>query len=119
MKAALRPGGVIYFHVHLYTSNTGHHDIRAFTGGADDLPPWAHLRPSTQGQVMSSAWLNRWRLRDWRAMLDKHAPGYEEYRETYDDTARLLLSPAIRAELAGFDEEELLTFETYFLWKKP
>lgn len=75
MKAALRPGGVIYFHVHLYTSNTGHHDIRAFTGGTDDLPPWAHLRPSTQGQVTPSAWLNQWRLRDWRAMLDKHAPG--------------------------------------------
>lgn len=119
MKAALRPGGVIYFHVHLYTSNTGHHDIRAFTGGADDLPPWAHLRPSTQGQVTPSAWLNRWRLRDWRAMLDQHAPGYEEYRETYNDAARPLLSPEIRAELAGFDEEELLTFEVYFLWKKP
>lgn len=48
-----------------------------------------------------------------------YAPGYEEYRETYDDTARPLLSPEIRAELAGFDEEELLTFEVYFLWKKP
>lgn len=119
MKAALRPSGVIYFHVHLYTSNTGHHDIRAFTGGAGDLPPWAHLRPSTRGQVTPSAWLNQWRLRDWRAMLDEHAPGYEEYRETYDDTARPLLSPEIRAELAEFDDEELLTFEVFFLWKNP
>jgi SAM-dependent methyltransferase len=119
MKAALRPGGVIYFHVHLYTSNTGHHDIRAFTGGADDLPPWAHLRRSTQGQVTSSAWLNQWRLRDWRAMLDEHAPGYEEYRETYNEQARPLLSPEIRVELTEFGDEELLTFEVFFLWRKP
>lgn len=119
MKAALRPGGVIYFHVHLYTSNTGHHDIRAFTGGTGDLPPWAHLRPSTHGQVTPSAWLNKWRLRDWRAMLDEHASGYEEYRETYDDVARPLLTPVIRTELAEFDEEELLTFELYILWRKP
>lgn len=51
MKAALRPGGVIYFGLHLYTSNTGHHDIRVFTGGASKLPPWAHLRASTKGDV--------------------------------------------------------------------
>jgi len=119
MKSALRPGGVIYFGVHLYTSNTGHHDIRAFTGGAGSLPPWAHLRASTKGEVTSSAWINRWRLRDWRAMLDEHAPGYQEYRETYGDASRPLLRPEIRAELAEFDDEELLTFDVFFLWQKP
>lgn len=119
MKAALRPGGVIYFHVHLYTSNTGHHDIRAFTGGAAELPPWGHLRASKQGQITPSAWLNKWRLRDWRGMLNENAPGYEEFRETYDEVARPLLKPEIRAELSEFDEEELLTFEAFFLWKKP
>lgn len=119
MKAALRPGGAIYFGIHLYTSNTGHHDIRAFTGGADRLPPWAHLRESTKEEVTSSAWLNQWRLRDWRTMLDEHAPGYEEYRETYDEEARQLLSPEIRAELAEFDDEELLTVDVFYLWQKP
>ena len=119
MKSALRPGGVIYFGIHLYTSNTGHHDIRAFTGGAGDLPPWAHLRASTKTEVTSSAWINPWRLRDWRAMLDEHAPGYQEYRETYGDAARPLLRPEIRAELAEFDDEELLTFDVFFLWQKP
>lgn len=119
MQSALRPGGVMYFHVHLYTSNTGHHDIRAFTGGSGELEPWAHLRPSTQGQVTPSAWLNQWRLRDWRSMLEKQAPGYEEFRETYNDTAKSLLTGAIRAELAEFEFEELLTFEVFFMWKKP
>jgi SAM-dependent methyltransferase len=120
MKAALRPGGVIYIAIHLYTSNTGHHDMRAFTGGADKLPPWPHLRESTKGQVTPSAWINKWRLRDWRAMLDEHAPGFEEYRQIYDEPAeRRLLTPGIRAELAEFDEEELLTTDVYFLWRKP
>lgn len=119
MKAALRTGGVIYFHVHLYTSNTGHHDIRAFTGGADKLPPWAHLRPSTAGQVTSSAWLNQWRLKDWREMLAQETPGFQEFRETYDESAASLLSTEIREELSGFDVEELLTYEVFFLWKKP
>jgi hypothetical protein len=101
------------------TSNTGRHDIPAFTGGAGNLLPWAHLRPSTNGQVTPSAWLNQWRLRDWRAMLDEHAPRYEEYRETYNEAAHPLLSPGIRAELAEFDDEEPLTFDVFFLWKKP
>jgi hypothetical protein len=115
MKAALRPGGVIYFGIHLYTSNTGHHDIRAFTGGAGNLPPWAHLRALTKGDITSSAWLNQWRLRDWRAMLAEHAPGYEEYRETYDEAAnRRLLSPDIRTELSEFEDEELLTTDVFF-----
>ena len=119
MKAALRPGGVLYFGIHLFTSNTGHHDIRAFTGAAGGLPPWAHLRASTAGQVNSSAWLNKLRLRDWRALLHEHAPAYEEYRETYDDEARTLLTPGIRSELAGYDDEELLTVDVFFLWRKP
>lgn len=120
MKAALRPGGVIYFGLHLYTSNTGHHDIRAFTGGALSLPPWGHLRASTKNEVRSSAWLNQWRLRDWRSMLDEYAPGYEEYRQTYGEAdSRQLLNPDIRAELADFDDEELLTVDVFFLWKKP
>ena len=118
MKSALRPGGVIYFGIHLYTSNTGHHDIRAFTGGAANLPPWAHLRASTKGEVTPSAWINQWRLRDWRTMLDEHAPGYQEYRETYGEAARPLLSPEVRAELAEFDDEELLTNEVFYLWQK-
>jgi SAM-dependent methyltransferase len=119
MNAALRPGGVVYFHVHLYTSNTGHHDIRAFTGAAADLPPWGHLRPATEGQVTPSAWLNRWRLRDWRKLLNEEMPGFEEYRETYDNSALALLSPEIRSELSEFDDEELLTYEVFFLWQKP
>ena len=57
---------------------------------------------------------------DWRAMLDKHAPGYEEYRQVYDEPAeRRMLTPEIRAELVEFDDEELLTTDVHFLWRKP
>jgi hypothetical protein len=53
-------------------------------------------------------------------MFAEHAPGYEEYRQIYDEPAeRRMLTPEIRAELVEFDDEELLTTDVYFLWKKP
>jgi SAM-dependent methyltransferase len=62
MVHALRPGGVLFISLHLYTCNSGHHDIRAFTGQEEVLPLWGHLRSSTQHLVTPSAYLNRWRL---------------------------------------------------------
>lgn len=56
----LRPGGVLYIGIHLYTSNSGPHDLRAFTGFP--LPFWAHLRASTSHSIQPSSYLNEWRL---------------------------------------------------------
>lgn len=118
--AALRPGGVLCVGVHLYTSSSGHHDIRVFTGQGRALPHWAHLRPSTRDLVRPSAVLNGWRLADWRALLRDVAPGFSELQERYrEDELRAALTPEVRAELAGYDEEELLTTDAFFLWRKP
>jgi hypothetical protein len=51
--------GVLYIGIHLYTSNSGHHDLRAFTGFP--LPFWAHLRASTSHLIQQSSYLNEWR----------------------------------------------------------
>lgn len=116
----LRPGGAFCLGVHLFTSNTGHHDIRAFTGAARELPLWAHLRASTFRLVEPSAVLNEWRLDDWRQLLRAKAPGFVEYREAYgEERLRQGLTPALRAELAKYSEEELLTTDVFFLWRKP
>ena len=56
---SLQPGGVLYIGIHLYTSNSGHHDLRAFTGFP--LPFWAHLRASTSHLIQPSSYLNEWR----------------------------------------------------------
>lgn len=116
----LRPGGVFYIGIHLYTSNNGHHDIRSFTGGSGSLPPWAHLRAATRGAVRPSAVLNQLRLKEWRALVKGIAPDAEEFQERYDD-ARLgaLLTGPLREELADYDEEELLSVDLFYLWRKP
>ena len=117
---ALRPGGVFYVGIHLYTSNTGHHDIRAFTGGAWDLPPWGHLRPTTKHLIQPSAYLNECRLPQWRATFDAKAPGCQEFLQDYDaETSRKRLTPDLRKELSQYSDDELLSVEAFYLWKKP
>ncbi len=118
---ALRPGGIFYISIHLYTSNNGHHDIRSFTGRGDEVPLWGHLRESTRHLVNPSAYLNEWRLQQWRALMNQYAPGYREYLEQYEHPevyGPSLLGP-LRTELADYDEIELLTVNAIFAWKKP
>lgn len=117
---ALRPGGVLYICVHHWTSNTGHHDLRAFTGEEDALPLWAHLRPGHEHEVESSAWLNKLRLADWRRIFEEHCPGHTEYQHRYDEASlRARVPDQIRAELAAYSDEELYTVDLFFRWRKP
>ncbi len=119
--ASLKPGGIFYVSLHLWTSNNGHHDIRAFTGGETELPLWAHLRPSQRNMITPSSWLNEWRLPQWRALIDEIAPGAEEYLEQYEhpESYGSQLDEALRQELNDYSDEELLTVNVVYLWKKP
>ena len=121
LDASLKRGGVLYVSIHLYTSNTGHHDIRAFTGGAGELPLWAHLRPSTQALVHPSAFLNRWRIAQWRELFARLAPGAREYRDEYRhrEWYEPLLNRELRSELAAYSDEELFTVDLTYAWRKP
>ncbi len=116
----VKPGGVIYLSIHLYTSNNGHHDIRAFTGQEEKLPIWGHLRESTRSQLHPSSYLNRWRLAQWRELFSSVTPGYVEFLESHDYRIKYgpRLTPEIRAELADFTEEELFTVDAVYMWRK-
>jgi SAM-dependent methyltransferase len=117
---ALRPGGAFLLGIHLYTSNSGHHDPRAFTGGGDDLPAWGHLRPATASEIRPNALLNRLRLDEWRRLFTARAPGHQESLQDYGaEQLRPLLTPALRAELAGYTDEELLTVDAFYAWRRP
>jgi SAM-dependent methyltransferase len=117
---ALRPGGALLIGIHLYTANNGHHDPRAFTGDDDALPPWGHLRAATAAQLRPNAQLNRLRLADWRRLFTERAPGHRETLQDYGaERLRPLLTPALRAELAGYSEEELLTVDAFYAWRRP
>lgn len=118
---ALRPGGVLYLSIHLYTCNNGHHDMRAFTGHEDALPLWAHLRPNTRHLVSPSAYLNEWRLAQWRDLFDELTPGYQEFLDQYEhpEVYGPLLEGQLGAELSDYSREELLTVNAVYGWRKP
>lgn len=117
----LRPGGGIFTSIHLYTSISGHHDIRAFSGGLDTLPLWGHLRPALASQIVPSAYLNQWRLADWRCLFGEMTPGYSEILETADipQVYGPKLAGALREELKAYTDEELLCLNALYIWKKP
>jgi SAM-dependent methyltransferase len=118
---ALRPGGIFYISLHLYTSNYGHHDIRAFTGSLKDLPLWGHLRPSTEHLITPSSYLNEWRLSQYRETFSKKSPGYVEILEKFEhpEVYGPYLTGDLREELADYDDDELLTVNAVYIGKKP
>lgn len=117
---ALQPGGVFYISLHLYTSNSGHHDIRAFTGKEDALPLWGHLRSSTRHLIEASSYLNEWRLSQWRELLNAKAPGFTEYLESYEHKEKYgsQMTPELRSTLSDYTDEELYTVNAIYMWKK-
>ncbi|MEM9774273.1 MAG: methyltransferase domain-containing protein [Chloroflexota bacterium] len=118
---ALKPGGALLISLHLYTSNYGHHDIRAFTGKAADLPHWGHLRPNHKDSIYPSAYLNEWRLHQYREIFDELAPGYTEYLDMYEHPE--VYGPEIKGQLAeelkDYSLDELLTVNVVYAWQKP
>lgn len=119
--ASLKPGGVFYISLHLFSSYNGHHDIRAFTGDEDMLPLWAHLRPSTKQLVSPSSYLNEWRLAQWQALFNEVTPGADEYLDEYEARERFtpLLTRELRQELASYSDQELFTINAVYVWQKP
>lgn len=117
----LKPGGIFYISLHLYTSNNGHHDIRAFTGDEDNLPLWPHLRTATEHAIAPSAYLNKWRLPQWRELFGSAAPGHQEILEAYESYERFQprMTTALRQELADYSDEELYTINAVYTWRKP
>jgi SAM-dependent methyltransferase len=116
----LRPGGVAYVSVHLYTSHSGQHDPRIFAQGRPVAPLWPHLRPELAHTVHSSAHLNRLTLRQWRDLFDSVMPGVHfAYDRDEDDLRGALAQLREQGELVGLTDEELLTVNVIALWQKP
>ncbi|TPV95693.1 MAG: class I SAM-dependent methyltransferase [Myxococcales bacterium FL481] len=119
VKRVLFPGGVACVYVHLFTSETGAHDVRVLSGQRDGIPYWAHLRPEHRHLVRPNSYLNEVRLGDWRALFDSHWPGarFELFREPHlqGELARVRQLGG----LANYEDDELLSSVLAVLWKKP
>ena len=115
----LRPGGVAHMITHLYTSHTGAHDTRLFLD-PHALPPWPHLRDGTRALVQPNAYLNEWRLADYRRVFEDHWPGQTDWLGIEDYPAQSDLD-ALRAagELAGYADKELRASVLVTRWRKP
>ena len=119
---SLKPNGVLYISLHLYTSNDGHHNIESLIGNIDKLPPWGHLRPSIRHLVEPHCYVNRWDLAQWRNLFSKFAPGHKEFLDTLGHKARfshLLTDEVISTMDRDYSHEELLYPQLVYLWQKP
>jgi SAM-dependent methyltransferase len=117
----LRPGGLAHVDAHLYTSDSGCHDVRIFSGRRESIPPWAHLRPQCRHLVQPNSYLNEIRLSQWKALFSQHWPGAEfRLRPERDPAIRGALAP-LRAdgELTEYQDEELLSVYVVAEWVKP
>jgi len=117
----IRPGGVFYCLLHLYTSDSGCHDIRIFSNRRGDLPLWAHLRETHRHRVVENTFLNRLRLGEWRAIFAKLLPGAQVEALMDDSTegAKLELEKCRACgELSDYSDEELLTVTVKVIWQR-
>ena len=119
MVRVLKPGGVAYIYAHLFTCDSGFHDLRIISGQREQIPYWAHLRPQHQEKVKASSYLNQWRLSQWKQLFGQELPG-ASIRHIWDDSLRNELRLLRSAgELSSYSDEELLTHFWIAAWKKP
>jgi SAM-dependent methyltransferase len=119
VRRVLRPGGVAYISLHLYTSHSGQHDPVICNTGTPTPPLWPHLRPEYEHTVHPAAYLNRVRLEEWRRMFSEVMPGVAFLTERQDHEIGDGLAKLREAgELAGYTDEELMTVNLVAIWKK-
>ena len=44
LRRVVKPGGVVFTHLHLFTCDSGFHDLRIIAGAREGIAHWAHLR---------------------------------------------------------------------------
>lgn len=117
----LKPGGVAYISIHLYTSPTGSLDPRLFSINGNEMGLWPHLRPRLIDNVRrANAFLNKMRLVEWYNLFSDKMPGVDciltrANDSTYESAARALQR---QGEMLEYSLDELLTFEVVAIWKK-
>lgn len=120
ISRVLRAGGVAHIHTHLYTSDSGAHDPRVYSGDRAHLPYWAHLRSETARLVASNCYVNKLRLAEYIEGFEAPWPGSESTPLPSSEELKVQLR-ALRkiGELEEFSDLELVTNVLRTVWKKP
>jgi SAM-dependent methyltransferase len=118
MARVLKPRGVAFVDLHLYSSVNGSLDPRVTFGGGNTDLYWAHLRQDKT--AVEGAFLNKLRLSDWNQLFAEYWPGSQLKTTEVTDpgvrsyAAKLLTESAI----TGYSEQELLITTVTAVWQK-
>jgi ubiquinone/menaquinone biosynthesis C-methylase UbiE len=106
VQRVLRPGGVFWACVHLFTSLSGAHNIGYQDVPAKRLPkgaePWDHLR---RQRLPFTVPLNRWRRADYADAMAQRFRNVQSYCAIQEGAD--WLTDDVVSELAGYDHDEL------------
>jgi SAM-dependent methyltransferase len=119
IRRVLRPGGVAFISLHLFTSSGGAHDPRLMSLVAAGAGRWAHLRRETRHLVQSNVYVNALRLDAWLELFGEVMPGADfafKQDQNFRADAELYWS---RGELTEFRMDELITNALRVSWQKP
>lgn len=108
IKRVLRPGGIFYLDLFLYTAPHGDHDHRVLMG--KEIPPWKHLRDSMKRYRTYPCYVNQIRMSEWNAML-KEVFRHVQFVKLDDEIRKnsRYLTRNIEKELMDYSRDELLT----------
>jgi len=102
----IRPGGLAYTRIHLFTSPSGGHNLSFTEFPLRTIPagvaPWDHLR---QRRLPFSVPLNEWRRAQYLETFARHFHILKHYCAMREGEE--LLTPALEAELSTYDRDEL------------
>ncbi len=114
----LKPGGVVWVMVHLFTSLSGGHNVtltkrplRQLPGGTD---AWDHLRRRRLAQYRP---LNEWRQQQYCEEFSRHFEILRAYCSFPE--GRELLNPEILHELKDYSPDELTCRDYVIVARKP
>jgi SAM-dependent methyltransferase len=106
LQRVLRPGGMVWVSIHLFTCPTGGHNIAFTEFPARTLPPgvdaWDHLR---RRRLPFTVPLNEWRRGQYLAAFGQHFEVLAHYCAAREGEG--WLTPEIERELAGYTRDEL------------
>jgi SAM-dependent methyltransferase len=106
LRRVLRPSGVAWVAVHLFSCPTGGHNVTFTEYPLQRMPPgvepWDHLRGR---RLPFSVPLNEWRRDQYVAEFARHFDVQQVYCRTREGEG--LLTPAMEAELSAYTRDEL------------
>ncbi len=118
MHRVMRPGGVAYIRIHLFTCPSGAHNLgfteiplRSIPSGVD---AWDHLRKRRLPPYVP---LNEWRIGQYLAAFRRYFDILNNYCAMREGEE--LLTPAIAAELSNYSREELTCGAYVIVARKP